>query len=125
MNVLIFKFMIVCIDCFKLFQTISNKNKACNGPGSQSESENRTRHHAQTSRKKKVFYRLFERMIVFPDILKFKQQRENCLDLPVRPCTGNQCSEIRVGANFLFLVTILSTIFWKRCMWFSKLSGIP
>ena len=34
--------MIVCIDCFKLFQTISNKNKTCNGPGSQSESENRT-----------------------------------------------------------------------------------
>ena len=27
MNVLILKFMIVCIDCFKLFQTISNKNQ--------------------------------------------------------------------------------------------------
>ena len=25
--------MIVCIDSLKLFQTISNKNKTCNGPG--------------------------------------------------------------------------------------------
>ena len=63
MNVLIFKFMIVCVDCFKLFQTISNTNKTCNGPGSQSESENRTWHHAHTSRKKNVFYILFERII--------------------------------------------------------------
>ena len=47
--------MIVCFDCFKLFQTISNKNKTCNGPGSQSESENRTWHHALTSRRKNVF----------------------------------------------------------------------
>ena len=55
--------MIVCIDCFKLFQTISNKNKTCNGAGSQSESENRTWHHAQTSRRKYVIYILFERII--------------------------------------------------------------
>ena len=51
--------MIVCIDCFKPFQTISNKNKTCNGPGSQSESENRTWHHAQTSRKKKCILHTF------------------------------------------------------------------
>ena len=63
MNFLIFKFTIVCIDCFKLFQTISNTNKTCNGPGSQSESENRTRHHAQTFRRKNVFYILFKRII--------------------------------------------------------------
>ena len=55
--------MIVCIDCFKLFQTISNKNKTCNGPGGQSESENRTWHQAQTFRRKNVFYTLFERII--------------------------------------------------------------
>ena len=47
-------------DCFKQFQIISNKNKTCNGPGSQSESQNRTWHHAQTSRRKNVFYILFE-----------------------------------------------------------------
>ena len=51
--------MIVCIDCFKLFQTISNKNKTCNGPGSQSESENRKWHHAQTSRRKKCIPHTF------------------------------------------------------------------
>ena len=51
--------MIVCIDCFKLFQTISNKNKTCNGQGSQSESANRTWHHAETSRRKNVFCILF------------------------------------------------------------------
>ena len=56
--------MIVCIDCFKLFQTISNKNKTCDGPGSQSESENRTWHLAQTSRRKNVFYILFEEIIL-------------------------------------------------------------
>ena len=51
--------MIVCIDCFKLFQAISNKNKTCNGPGSQSESENGTWHHALTSRKKKCILHTF------------------------------------------------------------------
>ena len=55
--------MIVCIDSLKLFQTICDKNKTCNGPGSQSESENRTWHRALTSRKKNVFYILFERII--------------------------------------------------------------
>ena len=55
--------MIVCIDCFKLFQTISNKNKTCNGPGGQAESENRMWHHAQTSRRKKIFFIFFERII--------------------------------------------------------------
>ena len=68
--------MIVCIDCFKMFQTMSNKNKTCNGPGSQLESENRTWHHAQTSRKNKVFYRLFERIMMtwsanFDDTISF------------------------------------------------------
>ena len=56
--------MIVCIDCFKLFQTISNKNKTSNGPNSQSESEKRMWHHAQTSWRKNVFYKLFERIII-------------------------------------------------------------
>ena len=64
--------MIVCIDCFKQFQTISNKNKTCNGPGSQSESENRTWHHALTSKKKIVFYTLSERIIKKRDLVNNK-----------------------------------------------------
>ena len=64
MNVLIFKFIIVCIDCFKLFQTISNKNKTCNGPGSQSESENRTWHHALTTRKKSGTFNGFINLVI-------------------------------------------------------------
>ena len=60
----LFLLEIVCIDCFKLFQTISNRNNTCNGPGSQTEAKNRTWHHAQTSRRKNVFYILFERIII-------------------------------------------------------------
>ena len=63
MNVLITQVYDCLYWCFKLFQTISNKNKTCNGPGSHSESENRTWHHAQTSWRKSVFYILFESII--------------------------------------------------------------
>ena len=44
MNVLIFKFMIVCIDCFKLFQTISNENKTCNAMTPSTQCKKRSKH---------------------------------------------------------------------------------
>ena len=58
-----FVFVGDCLKQFKAINTISNKNKTCNGPSSQSESENRTWHHAQTSSRKNIFYTLFERII--------------------------------------------------------------
>ena len=71
--------MIVCIDCFKLLQTIFNKNKTCNGPGIQSESENIMSHHAQTSRKKNVFYIHFERIIkIKQNSSKSENKYDNC-----------------------------------------------
>ena len=55
--------MIVCIDCFKLFQTIFNKNKTCNGwAANQSlriERDIMLRHLGE----KNVLYILFERII--------------------------------------------------------------
>ena len=112
MNVLIFKFMIVCIDCFKLFQTISNKNRTCNGPGSQSESENRTWHHALISKKKIVFYTLSERIIRYSRDLSF-----GC-SLPVK---------VRIFTCICKIFAFVSKYFWKSsngiciCIWkFSK-----
>ena len=104
--------MIVCIDCFKLFQTISNKNKTCNGPGSQSESENRSWHHAQTSRRKNVFYILFERII--RRLKKISHIKDNTATMPhslgTKKCLLNTKFGILWFTNRLQIVTQLQNI---------------
>ena len=61
--------MIVCIDCFKLFQTICTKTKLV-----MVRAANHS-HHAQTSRRKNVFYILFERIIML--FLHYFEAQEN------------------------------------------------
>ena len=101
--------MIVCIDCFKLFQTISNKNKTCNGPGSQSESEKRTWHHALTSKKNKVFYILIERIInKFNTVLFFSI-------IYSIDCIGhmNCTKSFQIGTALLLFLQIKDSKLWK------------
>ena len=92
--------MIVCIDCLKLFQTISNENKTCNGPGSQSESENRTWHHAQTSRRKNVFYKLLESII---NQYPCKNRRKKAFHLSYKTSIKSSVSHLIVQQTEVYL----------------------
>ena len=57
--------MTVCIDCFKLFQTISNKTKLAMVRAANQSREQNVTSCSDIQEKKKVFYILFERIIIF------------------------------------------------------------
>ena len=63
MNVLIPKFRIVCIDCFKLFQTISQQKQNLQWSGQPIRVWEYNVTSCSDIQEKKVFYRLFERII--------------------------------------------------------------